>query len=248
CRSYSGSANNIFHPQWGSSDQSFARTPVHQQSRSISRNLNNPDLPSPRRVSNAICAQSQSRPNSRKLTDLVWAFGQFLDHTIVLTPDSSGEYANMTTEATDPYEQYPNRTIPFQRSIYRLDSNDDRQQINKISSFIDTTNVYGYSTDRAYALRELDGSGKLKTTTSPHGSLLINNKNNLPNANPTHVPPEEQFLSGDIRVNETFLLISFHTLFTREHNRLCDQVLEEHPDWHEMDELIYQESRRRLSG
>jgi hypothetical protein len=242
CRTFTGTGNNIFNPMWGSVNECLLRQHA-TKSKHANKSLGD-SLPNPRWVSNAICAQTQSVPNKRGLTDIVWGWGQFLDHEIDLTPDS-GEQMNIATSSEDPYEQYPGRIIPFTRSIYEIDQNGNRQQINKLSSFIDATNVYGYDTYRAYAIRSLDGSGKIKMTDN---NLLINNSKGFPNANPTHVPLDVQFLSGDIRANETFQLISFHTLFTREHNRLCDEVLNEKPEWSGMDEMIYQEARRRVCG
>lgn len=37
------------------------------------------------------------------------------------------------------------------------------------------------------------------------------------------------FLAGDVRANENLILTSYHTVFLREHNRLCDIVLEINP-------------------
>ena len=39
----------------------------------------------------------------------------------------------------------------------------------------------------------------------------------------------KMFVAGDIRANENLLLISFHTVFMREHNRTCDDLIANNP-------------------
>ena len=37
------------------------------------------------------------------------------------------------------------------------------------------------------------------------------------------------FIAGDVRLNENSILTAFQTLFVREHNRICDRLLQENP-------------------
>ena len=51
------------------------------------------------------------------------------------------------------------------------------------------------------------------------------NRNGSPNANPgDRIPENQDFISGDIRINEQVGLIAVHTLFIREHNFVADKV------------------------
>ena len=66
-----------------------------------------------------------------------------------------------------------------------------RQQINAITAYIDASNVYGSDEQRAFALRELDGSGKLSAS---EGDLLPFNTEGLANA--PRVPPPASIWRG----------------------------------------------------
>lgn len=251
-RSYNGAGNNLSNPEWGKANITLLRQASSDYADGKSslavRGANNPN---PRIVSNLLCKTNQNIPSIQGLTDMMWMWGQFLDHEIDLTePQSNGETANMTTptKTQDPNEDFPGRTIAFDRSHFVVNS-DPRQQPNNISSYIDGTNVYGFNSDRAYALRRLDGSGKFKTTISNNGeTLLPYNIDELINATPHGSNPKDFFLAGDIRSNENIFLTAMHTLFVREHNRLCDVILDKHPEYQGKDELIYQYARKLVIG
>jgi hypothetical protein len=195
------------------------------------------NLPSPRVISNTVAAQTRSIANRRRASDFVWQWGQFLDHDIDLTTEGT-EIANIPIPPDDPIFQGM-EYIAFVRSEYDAETGgsaaDPRQQINKITAWIDASNVYGSDTDRAMALRTLTG-GRLKTSD---GNLLPFNESGLPNAGG---PSPDLFLGGDVRANEQAALTVMHTLFVREHNRLAEEISNRRP-WLD-DEEIYQRARR----
>lgn len=247
-QSYDGAGNNLYNPDWGKSNTSLLRqSPSDYADGSSSLAVRGVSNPNPRIVSNLLCKTNVSIPNSQNLSDMMWIWGQFIDHEVDLTKTQvSGETANMTTPTVmeDPNEDYPGRTILFDRSTY-VTNTDPREQPNNISAYIDGVNVYGFSSDRAYALRRLDGSGKLLTTVADNGEIILPyNVNNLENAIPTGATPSDFFLAGDIRSNENIFLTAMHTLFVREHNRLCDQILSNNPKYVGQDEVIYQNARK----
>ena len=168
------------------------------------------------------------------MSAFAWAWGQFLDHDIDLTPttEDPAEPFPIEVPAGDPWFD-PDGTgtsvIPLTRSLFDpstgTDTGNVRQQINRITAFIDGSQIYGSDSDTAASLRTFSG-GRLQTSA---GHLLP-------------LDDDGQFRAGDIRVNDNPGLTSLHTLFMREHNRLADAFAASHPDWN--DEELYQEARR----
>lgn len=238
-RTYDGSGNNIFNPSWGSASTALSRKSGSAYADGVStlatRGTGNPN---PRTISDNICTFVTDEKNAFGLSDMIWGWGQFVDHEIDLTPDNAADPANITTEDAPP------RTINFKRSIIVSGSN-PREQPNKISSFIDATNVYGCNAERTYALRKLDGTGKMKTSGA---NLLPLNENKLDNASLSGQTVEDMFLAGDIRANENVLLTGLHTLFVREHNRLCDVIVQNDSSLEGKEEIVFQTARKLVIG
>lgn len=131
---------------------------------------------------------------------------------------------------------------------------------NGASPFFDMDHIYGRSDEVNKILRTLTG-GKLllketgtftlgPNTYTFHDLLPDFTQTGLP-INPTlHNPLNPMtnvFTAGDDRVNENIALIFFHTMWAREHNRVCDELMEENFLWKLapaiFDELIYQKAR-----
>jgi hypothetical protein len=100
--------------------------------------------------------------------------------------------------------------------------------------------VYGSDPTRAAALRTLDGTGRLKTSS---GNLLPFNTGGLPNEGG---PAPTLFVAGDVRANEQVGLTSMHTLFVREHNRQARIIHHRVPDLN--GDQIYERARARVGA
>ena len=174
-RSYNGNGNNLYKPEFGKGDTALLRKSFSDYADGIStmaqRGASNP---SPRVISNSICATNGTTISSKRLTDMCWGWGQFVDHELDLTGTNSAEPENVLTSALDPNETYPNRTIVFDRSNTVINTS-PREQPNHISAFLDATNVYGASPDRCYDLRLLDGTGKMKTGFANNSEVIFLN-------------------------------------------------------------------------
>ena len=242
---YNGSNNNINNPLWGTTNSALIRKSGFAYGDGIStlaiRGTKNPN---PRVISNAICKQTISIPNTSNLTDITWLFGQLVDHELDLTTTGSTS-VNINTDPSDINETYPDSVISFTRSNY-LNGSNPRLQPNNITSYIDGSSIYGSSIQRNHELRLFDGSGKLKTSLADNNEILPPlNINGFDDANtPSGISNATNlFLVGDVRGNENIYLTAMHTLFVREHNRQCDLIVENDPTLIGQDEIIFQNAK-----
>ena len=242
-RTIDGSSNNLSEPELGATFTRLRRLIGSEYSDSIA-DIATPTRPGPRVISNTISAQQESNPDPLRTSDFLWQWGQFLDHDMGLTDGADpSERVDVQIPPGDPFFD-PQGTgsafLPFNRSIYDnttgLRPSNPRQQLNEITTWIDTSNVYGSDATRASTLRSNDGSGRMKMS---EGNLLPFNTTGLPNAGGSS---KSFFLAGDVRANEQVGLTALHTLFVREHNRLAEQIATANPNFSGED--IYQKARQ----
>lgn len=202
------------------------------------------DMPHPRLVSNTIFSQSEAIPSPTNLSQMIFVWGQFLDHDISLAPLSSD-----TSFSIPPFDdEMTEHGMRFFRSQKITSSgtsaSNPRQQFNQITSFIDASQVYGSSDSRARWLRTYE-NGELKVSEEnllPFGS---NDGSSPPMgglAENPNLTPADLFVAGDARANETLFLNAMHTIFVREHNRLAKELRERSGE--RDDEKIYEAARK----
>jgi hypothetical protein len=240
-RTHEGSLINTANPAWGSKNTFLLRRVPADYDNILTTAKRGTNHPNPRSISNLICKGSPVL-SSRNLSDITWVWGQFVDHEINLTStQTGGETLPISTPVGDLNELFPSHTIPFSRSLFSLDQTGVRQHKNEISSYIDATNVYGPLTNRCSALRTFV-DGKLKTSLSTNGEVILPyNTEGIDNAPDTS---SSFFIAGDVRANENIFLTALHTLFVREHNRICEYIKSEGVT--KNDEIIFQKARRMV--
>ncbi|XP_069506922.1 peroxidasin homolog [Ambystoma mexicanum] len=127
-----------------------------------------------------------------------------------------------------------------------------REQVNHLTAYLDASNVYGSTEEESQELRDIrqPNSGMLK-----QGQLVPGTgKHLLPYAvgHPTECMTGENessvpcFLAGDHRANEQLGLISMHTLWFREHNRIAVELQKLNPHWD--GDTIYHEARKIIGA
>ncbi|MEL6356518.1 MAG: peroxidase family protein, partial [Bacteroidota bacterium] len=256
-RTIDGQQNNLAHPDWGAAHTPLLRLSGNGFADSISAPAG-PDRPNPRYLSNLVFSQPDLLPDPLHLSDFTWVFGQFMDHDLGLTIDNDEPF-DISVPTGDPDFDplgFGTVEINMHRNAFMAGTgtapNNPLQYINELTSFIDGSVVYGAEQERADWIRTFSG-GKLKVST---GNLLPYNTIDGefdspidPNAPEMEDPiglSDRHFVAGEVRANENPLLITFHTLFVREHNRQCDLLAEDHPDWN--DEELYQHARKIVGG
>lgn len=257
-RTISGKSNNLVYPEMGATDGRIIRVTSNGYSDLVAEpaGLNRPN---PRRISNYLFEQKELINDPRGLSDYAWVFGQFIDHDIVLVEDEKLEFMPIPVPAFDAHFDpmgVGNVMIPMARSAYDLSTgtgpDNPRQNDNKISAWIDASNVYGSDEYRASWLRTFQ-DGKLKTSAGNYlpyntidGTLDGAVDIDAPDMAMENPFATKWFVAGDVRANENTLLASFHTLFVREHNRICEELILVDPTL--ADETIYQMARRKVGA
>jgi peroxidase len=212
------------------------------------------DRPSPRDVSNHVFAQDQDPVlNPLDTNNLLWQFGQFLDHDFGITNDGvPNEPLNLVVPPNDPFFDPVLRPfLTINRQAHDPNTGighapNPRLSINTQTGWIDASQVYGYG-------QTLPGPGAGGQTPGvlrefSGGRLLVEPGTNLLPRTPTVLPtplfPSTLFVCGDFfpRCNETPGLTMMHTLFVREHNRKVAEYAAQNPNL--TDEQLFQLGRR----
>lgn len=230
-RSIDGTGNNLADPALGSAGTELRRLVDSDYADGISE-PSGEDRLSAREISNILADQEETIPNANGLSDLVWQWGQFIDHDITLTEEDHSDDPEAFNIAVPTGDEFFDpfgtgvQEIGLTRSGVAEGTGVDsaREQVNGITAFIDGSMVYGSDAETAESLRELAG-GRLATS-----------ENDL-------LPIDETgfFAAGDVRANEQNGLTAMHTLWVREHNRIADEIAANDPDL--TDEEIYQQAR-----
>ena len=258
-RTITGLNNNLNRPEWGSTGSLLN----HQIETDFADGMAAPAgqfRRNTREISNLVFAQDENIPDNLGLSDYNFAWGQFIDHDITLTRNNPSEFLNIAIPAYDAWFD-PQGTgtvvIPMNRSAFQAGTGtfpgNPRRFPNHVTAFIDASNVYGSDQERMSWLRTFE-DGKLKVS---EGNLLPYNTYDgeydssvdpyAPEMDHPVTPPDGKwFVAGDSRANENPLLTTIHTLFVREHNRLCDEIKQSHPFW--VDDQIFHKARRMVIG
>lgn len=262
-RSADGRCNNLLYPTLGSrgATQSRYLPPKYEDGITQPRNLSGTGKPllSPRLISNEMFQgphPGKPTPKDRKLSLMTFTWGQFMIHDVVLTPVSTNEDGEelkccdedadhldclpIDIPPDDPHFRGRQNCMSFSRSIpaesYDGCAPGHREQVNRLTSFIDAGNVYGDSL-LSHAL-----------LNAPHGYLNTTKYNLLPpggvcktlSNDRDHCP-----IAGDERVSENPALGGMHVLWVRLHNQIVRQ-LAKNKSWSSY--KIFQETRKILGA
>jgi hypothetical protein len=170
-------------------------------------------------------------------------FVEFLVHELMYSPNSFDRKDTYTIPVPKCDEYFdPNCTgkayMPFWRTAAAPGTgvNSPRENVNYQTIWIDGSSIYGTTIQEQRTLRTLE-DGKMKVDEEGYPPL---NRFGFPMKSKDG-DQEKVFAAGDVRANQDWLLMSYHTLFLREHNRLCGLLKGLHPNWD--DERLFQTAR-----
>ena len=117
-RSVDGWGNNPIQPEFGMAGTKLLRQAPVSYAYGASAEPP-PGLPGARDISNELSAQTQPMTNAAQVTDVLWQWGQFLDHDISLTPAGDPEEPwPITIPPGDPFFGPGSAIITFNRSAF----------------------------------------------------------------------------------------------------------------------------------
>ena len=129
--------------------------------------------------------------------------------------------------------------MPFERSKPSEESDhfNFRRFDNTATGWLDLSQVYGSSRKVQERLRSGHGGLMAVQNIGGHQFPIFSQSADVETDNESR----HNFACGDPRCNEHLMLLSYHVMFVREHNRLARAIHHEHPDL--PDEEIFQQAR-----
>jgi Ca2+-binding RTX toxin-like protein len=230
-RPIDGVGANANNADWGAADTAQLRLTPDAYTDGIGAVAT--DLPGARAVSNAVAASDDQPANTAGLSDMFWAWGQFLDHDLDLTEGGSEAMPIAIPRGDPSFDPAGSgvRTMNFTRSAVADGTGvtDARAPINENTSFIDASMVYGSSAAVTASLRTDDG----KLLLGADGLLVADGSG-------------FGLITGDIRAAENAGLTSMHVVFAREHNRIVDALADRFPTM--TGDELFAAARARVEG
>jgi len=222
-RTLDGSYNDLDSPRMGSVGARFGRNiPLD---RSFPEELPGLLEPSPRVVSRELLTRTEFIP-ATTLNLLAGAWLQFEVHDWFSHGKNAEENPwEVQLDASDPWPEHPMR-IPRTRRDPTSDDDPGTPPtfVTADSHWWDASQIYGSEQGFADALR----SGE-------HGKIRVDDRGLLPADLEQHVDLEG--VAGNFWLGLGIL----HTLFSLEHNAICDALRADHPGWR--DEELYDRAR-----
>ena len=221
-RTLDGTFNDLGTPTMGAIGARFGRNvPV---ARTYQEPL--PDLlePNPRTISRELLTREQFEP-ATTVNLLAGAWIQFEVHDWFSHGLNEAENPwQLELAEDDPWHERPMRIPRTRRDPSHLDDGSPPTYVTSDTHWWDGSQIYGNDPAFANAVRAHE-----------HGKLRLDPDGQLPRDLESHVDLEG--VAGNFWLGLGLL----HTLFTHEHNAICDALRNEHPTW--SDDRLYAKAR-----
>lgn len=172
---YDGWYNNLANSDWGTPNSRLRRKVAPAYSDGVYQ-MNDDGRPSARLLSQRMMRGEDGLSSKRNLTTIFAFFGQIISSEILMASESGCpiEMHRIKIEKCDPmYDRdcRGGRTMPFYRAAYDPTTgqspNLPREQLNRVTSWIDGSFIYSTSETWLNTMRAFDGKGRLKMVSSP---------------------------------------------------------------------------------
>ncbi|ADB75170.1 peroxidase family protein [Geodermatophilus obscurus] len=219
-RTVDGSYNDLAVPSAGMAGSRFGRNvPLVAAGRPAPAEVVEP---SPREVSRQLMTRDELIP-ARSVNALVapwlqWMIRDWFSHGKSPTEDPW----RVELADDDPWPERPMLIMRTPEDPTRPDTSSPRTSVNTCTHWWDASQIYGVTAEQQREARTFEG-GKLRVEAD---GMLPTPRSNHP------VLEEPGFWLG---------LVPLQTLFTREHNAVCDMLTDEFPAWG--DEQLFQRAR-----
>ncbi|PAV77567.1 hypothetical protein WR25_09840 isoform A [Diploscapter pachys] len=241
-RTMDGTCNNLRKPLQGAAYRPYTRLLPTVYDNGLSEPVGSlfPQTRPPPRAITRRLTSSQDSIESTEFNALIMQFGQFISHDMAkttLVPSSKCNVCQNVTsrcmmvplERDEPNSNFKkNGCIRVSRSspICGSGKTKPRQQLSENTGYIDASPIYGSSVHDSQKFRN-GNTGFLKLPMFNGMLTLPFDQTKCRNRADCNVV----FTAGDSRVNLFVGLSAWHTIFTREHNRIANVLSRLNPRW-----------------
>ncbi|KAL1876874.1 hypothetical protein VTK73DRAFT_9104 [Phialemonium thermophilum] len=210
--------------------------------------------PNPRAVSNAFFKRHKALYYEH--TPFLLGYVEFLIHDVTWSQDSTTEFIDVPMPPDETGFSL-NTTLRVWRTAAvpgtGTSPQNPRENVNMATTWMDLSSLYGSTEDVGRRLRSFHGGKLLVQNWRARGAArkapyLPFNTMSVPTRTRPGVDPAQLFAGGDPRTNEDWIMLAVHTVFLREHNRLCDVLAARHSEFAFDDERLYQTVRLLMSA
>ncbi|EYC33084.1 hypothetical protein Y032_0002g591 [Ancylostoma ceylanicum] len=252
-RTMDGTCNNLQNPLRGAAYRPYTRLLPTVYDNELSEPVASmfPHLrPSPREITRRLTS-SHASVVSDDYNALIMQFGQFISHDMAKTTLIPSAKCNVCQNITSRCMAVPiakddpnlgfrkNTCVRVSRSspICGSGNQKPRQQLNENTGYIDASPIYGSSVHDSEKFRQ-GKTGFLKLPAFNGMQMLPFDQSKCKSKKSCTVI----FTAGDSRVNLFVGLSAWHTIFTKEHNRIVSAMIRMNPHWD--GERLYHEARK----
>ncbi|CAH6787975.1 Duox2 [Phodopus roborovskii] len=252
---YDGWFNNLKYHRLGSAGSRLQRLVPANYADGVYQALEEPLLPNPRRLSDAVAEGRAGLASMHNRTVLGVFFGYHVlsDLVSVETPGCPAEFLNIYIPPGDPVfdpDNHGDVVLPYQRSRWDPKTgqspSNPRDLTNQVTGWLDGSAIYGSSHSWSDSLRSFSG-GQL--ASGPDPAFPRESQDQLlmwmaPDPATGQGGPRGLYAFGAQRGNREPFLQALGLLWFRYHNLCARRLAQEHPHWG--DEELFQHARKRV--